>query len=324
MVATIKASTSLDPIKICGVGVEIIETNGSNNRAFDDQILQPITNIHCCPFMNSPSPLGTRPPLPLWLPNTALVLTLLIALVRAGSVSTTPFALVIAVLAVLNASALAVSEKEGGSLAWGGLIKHLLGPVVLPVYGLAAAGMLYLGSSSGPGLNGAAPGGMHAHAATQAAPSLCGGSCGSGAGCGSGGCGASGGKGGACGCGAGKKTQTAAKATVSAAELQARAAAVQQRAMQTPLPGIQMTPPAGTQAGAVPLAPARSLPPGLVPKKGVPLPPGLSPAPPATSSASPVNASATPAAVPAPVAAPSNVPPPAAAQPPPPAPVPES
>lgn len=204
---------------------------------------------------------------PLWLPNLALVITLLFGLTRSGTASLIPFALVITVLAVLQASLLA-QPVPGIDLTWGTLLKHLLGPAVLPTYGLAAAGMLYLdqGRAGCGGAGGCTScGGGHADSTPMnlAAPSMCGG------GCGSGGCG--GGKaGGGCGsgCGAGKKTATPNAKGVKAVNI------------PPPRAPMNAVVPTGSNLPGLNGPNAKPLPPGLVPKGGVEMPAGVEPAAP--------------------------------------------
>jgi hypothetical protein len=151
--------------------------------------------------------------------------------------------------------------------------------VILPVYGLAAAGLLWLdGTKNGAGCShcGSEGGGCtscHAEAAASPAnklapPSMCGGSCGSsgGGGCGSGGCGKSGGGCGS-GCGGGAKKSTTANAKGVAN-------------VNIPPPRAKMNPvpPAAANLPGLNGPNARPLPAGLVPNAAAAMPEGVAPA----------------------------------------------
>jgi hypothetical protein len=213
-----------------------------------------------------------------WLLNVALVATLLVALLPQARASLSYLAFVVGVLALLKAQAL-IEPASSSSVSWGMVLRHLFGPVILPVYGLAAAGLLWLdGTKGGAGCShcGSEGGGCtscHAEAdaspaAKLAPPSMCGGSCGSsgGGGCGSGGCGKSGGGCGS-GCGGGSKKPTTANAKGVAN-------------VNIPPPRAKMNPvpPAAANLPGLNGPNARPLPAGVLPNAAVAMPEGVAPA----------------------------------------------
>lgn len=213
-----------------------------------------------------------------WLLNTALVATLLAALLPQAQASLSYLAFVVGVLALLKAQAL-IEPASNGTVTWAMVLRHLFGPVILPVYGLAAAGLLWLdGTKNGAGCSHCGSDGSgctSCHAETAASPeaklappSMCGGSCGSsaGGGCGSGGCGKSGGGCGS-GCGGGAKKSTAANAKGVAN-------------VNIPPPRAKMNPvpPAAANLPGLNGPNARPLPAGLVPNAAAAMPEGVAPA----------------------------------------------
>lgn len=214
-----------------------------------------------------------------WLLNAALVATLLAALLPQAQASLSYLAFVVGVLALLKAQAL-IEPASNGTVPWAMVLRHLFGPVILPVYGLAAAGLLWLdGTKNGAGCShcGSEGGGCtscHAEAgaspaAKLAPPSMCGGSCGSsgGGGCGSGGCGKSGGGCGS-GCGGGAKKNATANAKGVAN-------------VNIPPPRAKMNPVPPAAAANLPglNGPnARPLPAGVVPNAAAAMPEGVAPA----------------------------------------------
>lgn len=215
-----------------------------------------------------------------WLLNAALVATLLAALLPQAQASLSYLAFVVGVLALLKAQAL-IEPATNGSVTWAMVLRHLFGPVILPVYGLAAAGLLWLdGTKNGAGCShcGSEGGGCtscHAeadasHAAKLAPPSMCGGSCGPGGGgsggCGSGGCGKSG-RGCGSGCGGGAKKSTAANPKGVAN-------------VNIPPPRAKMNPvpPAAANLPGLNGPNARPLPAGVLPNAAVAMPAGVAPA----------------------------------------------
>jgi hypothetical protein len=186
-------------------------------------------------------------------------------------------------------------------VTWAMVLRHLFGPVILPVYGLAAAGLLWLNGNKNDtgcshcGSDGDGCSSCHAEAAASptaklAPPSMCGGSCGSsgGGGCGSGGCGKSGGGCGS-GCGGGAKKSTTANAKGVAN-------------VNIPPPRAKMNPvpPAAANLPGLNGPNARPLPAGVVPNAAAAMPAGVAPAESVEQSAKSVESAAPANPLPAP------------------------